>query len=168
MLQICRDFSTGVLEDKYAVSAAIVQGCEVFLRAAIDMTSDLTILPREGFSSALKKPIEDELLTSWLISRLSGGERDPALKERRPVVGISPSLNEKAHLVLMAPIAYKLLSCKYGEIHELADAISTNVDLGGLVISFTELLDRAEALESDNEKLRSEIHKLRSSQHLSF
>ena len=145
-----------------------MQGCEVFLRATIDTTSDLTILPREGFSSTLKKPIEDELLTLWLVSRLSGGDRDPARKERRPVVGITPSLNDKAHLFFMAPIAYKLLSCKYGEIHDLANAISANVDLGGLVISYTELLDRTDALESDNEKLRSEIHKLRSSQHLSF
>ena len=170
MLQICRDFSIGVLEEKYTVSDAILQGCSVFLAAVIELKSDFSILPREGFSSMLKKPIEDELLNSWLVSILAGTERRQSLKERRAISGISPtpSLSEKAHLVLLAPIAYKLLTCKHVEVHELANAISANVDLGSLVVSYTELLDRTEVLEIDNEGLRNEIHKLRSSQHLAF
>jgi hypothetical protein len=160
------------LEEKFAVSQAIIQGCEIFLQSLLDVDSDLSMLPRQGFSSLMKRPIEDELLTSWLSSALEPQHRSsqvPATTKRPVQTSATLStLNEKAHLVLFAPIAYKLLGCSHGEIKDLANIISANVDLGSLVVGYQSLLERTEAMEQENVVLRDEIHKLRSSQHLSF
>lgn len=171
LLQVCRDLAVGVLEDKFAVSPAVVEGCEIFLAVLTDVKSDPSILPREGgFSASLKRPIEDELLTSWLASVAAVGERAPisSATQRKSHTVLARGLSEKAHLVLFAPIAYKLLACPHGEIRDLAHALSANVDLGSLVASYTELLDRVDGLNAENERLRLELHQLKSSQHLSF
>jgi len=114
-----------------------------------------------------KRAVEDELLATWLgaVGVVADRVTPPGTRAQ---AGLARGLSDKAHLVLFAPVAFKLLSCPHGAIRELAGAMSASVDLGALVSSLTDLLDRTEALDSENERLRAEIHKLTSSQHLSF
>ena len=170
LLCISRDLAIGVLEEKFAVSSAIVDGCAIFLRTLLDLKCDPLVLPREGFSVSMKRPLEDELLTSWLTSfdTVSGQATSPAAHGSKSSGMKGGGISEKAHLLLFAPISYKLLTCPYAEIRDLASINTANVDLGALVVSYTELLDRADILEAENGRLRTEIHKLSSSQHLTF
>ena len=148
------------------MSPAVVEGCEIFLRTLFDISSDPSILPRE-FAVSSKRAVEDELLATWLgaVGVVADRVTPPGTRAQ---AGLARGLSDKAHLVLFAPVAFKLLSCPHGAIRELAGAMSASVDLGALVSSLTDLLDRTEALDSENERLRAEIHKLTSSQHLSF
>jgi len=174
LLNICKDFSVAVLEAKFTISKALVEGCEVFLKTLVDLNCDTTLLPREGFAASMKKPLEDELVTTWLASvssvqgRASSSSSTSSGRARVQGSGMARGLMEKAHLVLFAPVAYKLLVSQHSELRELASIISANVDLASVVMAYTETMERVEALEIENERLRQENSKLSSSQGLTF
>ena len=142
LMHLSKDASLALLQNEN--QTLLTKGCIIFLKGLVKIKVQLEDLPT---TFSLQKSTEKGLLTNWITNITtmldnSNNEEDDQVSDT-----IVESEFNTGHLLIFLPIAFKLAHTNSNdEIKNIANTITSSVDIAAFMSSYTQLLAEVKSL----------------------